>query len=213
MPHRNHRFSELERFLMKVHKTETCWLWTGAKNSLGYGSFFIRPARGVERNVSAHRYGYRLWIGPIPVGLTLDHLCRVKHCVNPAHLEPVTMRVNILRSNNACAKNARKTHCQNGHKFDEANTAWHNYGRQRACLTCQRIAMRRREREKVEAGYFRTGPSRSWVLRDPSVHGTPRGTPKRAYHRKPDAPTIGKWISGKTPLPKAIAKWLQEDAK
>jgi len=85
-----------------------------------------------------HRIAYEFALGPIPDGLTLDHLCRNTICCNPAHLEPVTLRVNTLRGTSPIADNARKTHCKNGHPFDEANT--YNPPKQpthRHCRICQ----------------------------------------------------------------------------
>jgi hypothetical protein len=82
-----------ERFWNKVNKTDTCWLWTGALQSRGYGSVGI----GNHRTGLAHRVAYEALVGPIGDGLTIDHLCRVKSCVNPAHLEPVTSAENIRR--------------------------------------------------------------------------------------------------------------------
>lgn len=88
-----------ERFWPKVHLEDTifpengCMLWTGAKSD-GYGIFW---AEG--RNVPAHRWVYERFYGPIPEGLQPDHLCRVRHCVNPNHLEPVTQKVNLNRGN------------------------------------------------------------------------------------------------------------------
>jgi hypothetical protein len=81
-----------ERFWAKVNKTETCWLWTGAKHEKGYG--LLKVAGQMHR---AHRFVYELLVGPIPEGLSLDHLCRVRNCVNPNHLEPVTTGENIRR--------------------------------------------------------------------------------------------------------------------
>ncbi len=81
-----------ERFWDKVERTETCWFWRGACNEKGYGYFHWD---GHWRK--AHRFAYELLIGPIPEGLTIDHLCFVRHCVNPVHMEPVTLRENILR--------------------------------------------------------------------------------------------------------------------
>ena len=79
------------RFWAKVDKTETCWLWTGGQ-SAGYGRFGFKG----RPNLGAHRFAYELLVGPIPPGLDLDHLCRVRNCVNPDHLEPVTRRENLL---------------------------------------------------------------------------------------------------------------------
>jgi hypothetical protein len=82
----------------------------------------------------AHRYGYELQVGSVPDGLTLDHLCRNRACVRASHLEPVTSKVNILRGEGLAAKNAAKTHCDNGHLFSEANTLRTSI--QRVCRIC-----------------------------------------------------------------------------
>src|ERR1051326_2493639 len=76
-----------DRLWEKVDKTESCWLLRGTK---GYGNIHISTSPGREIKVPAHRFVYELLVGPVPDGLVLDHLCRVKNCVNPAHLEPVT---------------------------------------------------------------------------------------------------------------------------
>ena len=91
----------VERFFWKVQKTDTCWLWTDSVSGSGYGQFWQLGAR-----IQAHQIAFRDLIGPIPEGLTLDHLCRVRACVNYAHLEPVTNRENILRGVGFAARNA-----------------------------------------------------------------------------------------------------------
>ncbi|TDD77726.1 HNH endonuclease [Actinomadura rubrisoli] len=96
---------------------------------------------GERKNVVVHRFVYESLVGPIPEGLVLDHLCRVRACCNPAHLEPVTDRVNILRGASITAANARKTHCDHGHEFTSQNTYRHR-GR-RLCRACNRDAVAR----------------------------------------------------------------------
>lgn len=126
-----------ERFWAKVEKTDTCWLWTACTFRGGYGSFWFDG-----KLVRAHRFAYELLISPIPRGLQLDHLCRVRACVNPVHLEPVTGRENVLRGEGPTAFNALKTHCAHGHLLDEVNT-YHSPSRPlgRYCWTCKRAGL------------------------------------------------------------------------
>lgn len=109
-----------DRFKEKIDTNQNteCWLWTGAKQSDGYGVV------GHENKIYlAHRKIYEILVGKIPEGLELDHKCRNRSCVNPAHLEPVTHKENVLRGKSPSAKNSIKTHCNNGHKFTDENTA------------------------------------------------------------------------------------------
>lgn len=121
------------RIWNKVKKTPTCWEWTGAgANSVrGYGLFWYGG-----KLQQAHRVVYTLLVGEIPEGLQLDHLCRNKSCVNPNHLEPVTARVNTLRSDGITAKLALRTHCKNGHEFNSENTSF--LPNRRRCKICNR---------------------------------------------------------------------------
>lgn len=128
---RSYRGGAVARFLAKVHKTDTCWLWEGCRGGK-YGQVNFE-----RQKYLAHRLAYLLFVGSIPDGYEIDHLCRTPLCVNPAHLEAVTPRVNTLRSDGITAQNARKTHCKRGHPFDEANTRWGAKGRD--CKACQRI--------------------------------------------------------------------------
>ena len=89
----------MTRFWSKVQKTSGCWLWTGAVNADGYGTFHVGMIAGRQRVAYAHRIAYGLLRGPIPAGLELDHaVCGTRHCVNPAHLDPVTHAVNMQRA-------------------------------------------------------------------------------------------------------------------
>lgn len=82
-------------FWERVHKTETCWFWTGPKTKDGYGCVRVG---GSKSNQCAHRVAYEMTHGTkIPAGLQIDHLCRVHSCVNPAHLEVVTQEENQRR--------------------------------------------------------------------------------------------------------------------
>lgn len=98
----------------------------------------------------SHRIVYEALIGQIPSGMVLDHLCRVRNCVNPQHLEPVTNRANILRGNTPSAENARKTHCQNGHLLAGDNLGFNKS--RRLCRTCNREYQRMRYRLKNQTG-------------------------------------------------------------
>lgn len=134
-----------DRFWAKVIATDSCWYWTGATTN-GYGSFQWRG------NASpAHRFAYELLVGPIPDGLQLDHLCRMRACVNPAHLEPVTQRENLLRGNGWSGRHARQMSCKHGHPFTAENIySPPRGGRQcRMCMHAKKQRQRMRRRELV----------------------------------------------------------------
>jgi len=127
-----------ERFEAKVDTNgpiwngTPCWLWTANQVGLGYGAFF---ANKEVKQVYAQRWSYEHYVGAIPEGLDIDHLCRVHLCVNPKHLEPVTRSENMRRGNPA-AMNRAKTHCPYGHPYNFDNTYIKNDGG-RQCRTCQ----------------------------------------------------------------------------
>jgi hypothetical protein len=122
-----------ERFWGKVDKSPDCWLWAAGLDQHGYGRFFLTKK---EHYLLAHRVAYTMLVGPIPDGLQLDHLCRITRCVNPDHLEPVTARTNVLRSESWSAVNARKTHCPQGHEYTEANIYRRPKTGGRGCRAC-----------------------------------------------------------------------------
>lgn len=139
--HNSRRGTIEERFWAKVEKAgpDECWVWTG----------YLTRGYGQVGNTRAHRFSYEQLVGPIPDGLQLDHLCRNRACVNPAHLEPVTSRENTLRGENQVAVNARKTHCNHGHEFTPENTYMAPRGRE--CRECHRRWNREyRARKAVE---------------------------------------------------------------
>jgi hypothetical protein len=144
--HRGERWTRptaKERFWPKVAKTDGCWLWTASLNNKGYGEF-----RFQGRTSLAHRVAYELLIGPIPEGLSLDHLCRNPRCVNPAHLEPVTHQENMRRTGPARIQ----AHCLRGHELKEPNL----YVSRRGARSCRACALQRahiqRLRKKALAG-------------------------------------------------------------
>lgn len=109
-----------------------CWEWIGGKHPRGYGSWYIGG-----KTYRAHTVLYEREYGPIPAGMELDHLCRNTSCVNPAHLEAVPHRVNVLRGSGWTAKNALKTHCIHGHPLTPDNLI-KCYRTRRVCAICFR---------------------------------------------------------------------------
>lgn len=108
-----------------------CWLWTGYVMANGYARYWR-----ADGSTMAHRYAYQLHKGPIPEGLQLDHLCRVRCCVNPDHLEAVTIKTNVLRGIGITANNAKLTHCKHGHPLIPENIyQYHDNGRR--CRICR----------------------------------------------------------------------------
>lgn len=117
-----------DRFWAKVDKSGDCWIWTASRNPKGYGQIAMKPG-GPKL---AHRVAWELLNGPVPDGLQLDHLCRNRLCVNPAHLEPVDNRTNTLRGVGPTAINAQKTSCTRGHSLADAYVS----KGMRYCRTC-----------------------------------------------------------------------------
>jgi hypothetical protein len=142
----------VNRFWDKVDRVDPdeCWTWQAATRK-GYGVFFF-----CGRLVPAHRFAYELLVGSVPDGLELDHLCRNRGCVNPAHLEPVTRSVNVLRGESGARLRQawidRKSHCDHGHPLSGANLRVQKTGKRagrRMCRACQREAQRRYAAKKA----------------------------------------------------------------
>lgn len=110
-----------DRLLAKISvDSNGCWIWTGAINrDSGYATFTAGPST----TVNGHRVSYETFVGPIADGLVIDHLCRVRACINPEHLEAVTQQENVLRSPVSMASRwAGRTHCTRGHEYTSENT-------------------------------------------------------------------------------------------
>jgi hypothetical protein len=130
----------VSRLWDRVEKTDTCWLWTGSRTRNGYGQMSVG-----NKMKKVHRIAWEMLRWPVPDGLSLDHLCRVRHCVRPSHLEPVDHRTNVLRGEGISAVNAQKTHCTHGHEFTPENTMLRRRGG-RDCRVCHQERGRRASR-------------------------------------------------------------------
>lgn len=117
------------RFWSKVLSVDDCWIWIGYRNRDGYGIFRLNGF-----SMLSHKVAYQAFVGAVPSGLELDHLCRVRACANPSHLETVTHLENTRRGE--CGYRKLWTHCIHGHQFTEANTYITPDGK-RACRECR----------------------------------------------------------------------------
>lgn len=118
---------------LRLHTIEApsgCWVWTGTRNRGGHGRIQINGS-----NAYVHRVAYELYVGPIPEGLEIDHLCRRPACLNPRHLQAVTPSVNVRRGTSPGARAARRDKCSAGHSFAEHGAVRHG---RRICRPCRR---------------------------------------------------------------------------
>ena len=151
----------IQRFWSKVEPEPNsgCWVWTAYVRRDGYGELQLGRGPGA---ILSHRFAYEYFIGAIPPGLTLDHKCRNRQCVNPAHLEPVSRRENILRGEGVSAKYARRSHCQRGHPLTPENlcAGVEKYGRR--CRQCKR---------DVDRAFWPPVPKKHFCIRGHQLFG------------------------------------------
>lgn len=153
-----------------------CWEWLLCHNSDGYSRAVF-----LGKEWKAHRLSYVTFVGPIKDGLTIDHLCRNRGCLNPDHLEVVSLKENILRGDGWGGKHRRKTQCVRGHAFDESNTLVNARG-WRVCVTCKRE--KAREASRRRKGYYDRDRTRckhghEWTPETTGVDGRGRRFCKR----------------------------------
>lgn len=172
------------RFMRKVKTTPTCWLWVGAMDGTGYGRAYDPEDGSV---IAAHRLAYKHHHGHLP-DLDVDHTCHNesgcpggrtcyhRRCVNPAHLEAVTRKVNILRGEGPSARSARAARCKNGHVYTPDNTYVQRVGSRvkRSCRECRRAAQR-----KSYALTDGARKRREWLTRRLQASAKPK--PKKSY--------------------------------
>lgn len=124
---------ELARFDLKWKQVGQCHVWQGPLDKDGYGTFFLR-----RKGRRAHRVGYFSMHGPVPQGMIINHTCRNPSCVNPQHLQAVSIVDNTMKDSASMGYiNSQKTHCPQGHPYDR------KYGKQRYCSVCQAAKTKR----------------------------------------------------------------------
>ena len=148
-------FELLLQFCFYIVRDGDCWRWVGSHDAEDYGRFYSG-----KHSYRPYRLTYE-WKtnAPFPVGLVPDHLCRNTWCVNPDHIEPVTKRVNVLRGNSPPAYNVLKTHCKQGHPFEESTT--YRWKTQRQCRRCHAIRAHQRRIEMRKTTPIKRGSLRA----------------------------------------------------
>ena len=137
------------RLTKQIRLVGDCWVWCGNTNNWGYGQINVKVGKIWHKRL-AHRVAYEHFVGSIPAGLTIDHLCNNPACINPEHLEAVVIGENSRRSPNTLnGMNARKTHCPRGHPYLGANLYIEN-GKRR-CRACSRLKAKK-QYERIKSG-------------------------------------------------------------
>lgn len=138
------KINTVEKMLTRqVDVTDSCWVWTGNLAKNGYGKAAIN-----RKTRTAHRVFYEHFIGPIPKGLEIDHLCRNRECVNPAHLEAVTHKENVRRGEAKPPVNPPKVVCLRGHALAGENL-YHTPDGRRQCKKCRCASVILHQKKKV----------------------------------------------------------------
>lgn len=139
----------LRFYILPNLSDDECWLWTARRLTCGYGSLGFQKRRRL-----AHVWAYECWIGQIPEGFQIDHLCRNRRCINPRHLEAVTQRTNILRGTGPTALRANQTHCIRGHLLAGENLRIVRATGYRQCRVCDRLRQNKNI-DNIRAGWRR----------------------------------------------------------
>ena len=181
--HRREQFTEIPP-IFESHRDrwfgqDGCWIWQGKVTAHGYGQVNYRATTGKQYQTPAHRMAYIIFVGDIPNGLTIDHLCRNRTCWRPSHLEAVTYQENVLRGDGVAAKNASKMYCRKGHELGASNVQQADAARGwRTCRECNREHAREQRRIIAEAAEAVGLPTNRYV----SSYGTSRRAALAVIH-------------------------------